>query len=257
MTMTIHSGLVAAALAAYVAAFVLMVFRTHLGWGVYGMGFLFAAGAFALRWAHIGHAPLTNMYEALLVVAVVAFPLSLLSRGLLKVGAVAADPLIAALFAFPVAFILDPTPKPLSPALQSPLFVPHVLAYMIGYVAMAKAAISAGACLAARRDDQRAIRQAHDTYAMVRVGLPFLTIGLVLGAWWGKLAWGDYWNWDPKELWALATWLIYMIYLHTRRWLPRRRSLAAALVILGMIGNVTTLLAGVLARFAGLHGYAS
>ena len=257
MNATIHSGLVYGALAAYVAAFVLLLVRARIGWAAYGVGFLLAASAWGLRWIDIGHAPLTNMYEALLVVAVVAFPLSVLSRRVLKVGAVATDPLIAALFAFPVAFILDPTPKPLSPAQQSPLFVPHVLAYMIGYVAMAKATISAAGCLLTRRSDDQFLRRDRESHRMVCVGLPFLTAGLVLGAWWGKLAWTDYWNWDPKELWALATWLVYVIYLHTRAWLPRRRSLAAGLVILGMAGNVATLLAGVLARFAGLHGYAS
>jgi ABC-type transport system involved in cytochrome c biogenesis permease subunit len=41
-------------------------------------------------------------------------------------------------------------------------------------------------------------------------------MGMVMGALWAKEAWGDYWTWDPKETWALATWLSYLLYLHLR-----------------------------------------
>ena len=54
------------------------------------------------------------------------------------------------------------------------------------------------------------------TYRMVCVGFPLLTLGLILGSYWGKLAWGDYWGWDPKELWSLASWLVYVGYFHFR-----------------------------------------
>ena len=45
---------------------------------------------------------------------------------------------------------------------------------------------------------------------------PFLTIGIISGAVWANEAWGSYWSWDPKETWALITWLIFAIYLHSR-----------------------------------------
>ena len=47
-------------------------------------------------------------------------------------------------------------------------------------------------------------------------GFRLLTLGLLLGSLWGKLAWGDYWGWDPKELWSLVCWLIYLGYFHFR-----------------------------------------
>ena len=53
---------------------------------------------------------------------------------------------------------------------------------------------------------------------LVRIGWGFLTMGIVLGALWAKQAWGDYWTWDPKETWAAATWLSYLLYLHLRQW---------------------------------------
>ncbi|KAG6540571.1 hypothetical protein Mapa_018085 [Marchantia paleacea] len=54
------------------------------------------------------------------------------------------------------------------------------------------------------------------SYRIISLGFPLLTIGILSGAVWANEAWGSYWNWDPKETWALITWLIFAIYLHTR-----------------------------------------
>ena len=51
---------------------------------------------------------------------------------------------------------------------------------------------------------------------LVYVGTAFITIGMLLGAIWAKEAWGHYWSWDPKETWAAATWISYLIYIHIR-----------------------------------------
>lgn len=54
------------------------------------------------------------------------------------------------------------------------------------------------------------------SYRIIGIGFPFLTIGILSGAVWANEAWGSYWSWDPKETWALLTWLVFAIYLHTR-----------------------------------------
>nr|YP_010716172.1 cytochrome c biogenesis protein [Crepidomanes latealatum]WDE75908.1 cytochrome c biogenesis protein [Crepidomanes latealatum] len=54
------------------------------------------------------------------------------------------------------------------------------------------------------------------SYQLISLGFPFLTIGILSGAVWANEAWGSYWSWDPKETWALATWIIYAIYLHIK-----------------------------------------
>lgn len=54
------------------------------------------------------------------------------------------------------------------------------------------------------------------SYRIISLGFPFLTIGIISGAVWANEAWGSYWSWDPKETWALITWLIFAAYLHTR-----------------------------------------
>jgi len=54
------------------------------------------------------------------------------------------------------------------------------------------------------------------SYRIIGLGFPFLTIGILSGAVWANEAWGSYWSWDPKETWALITWLVFAIYLHSR-----------------------------------------
>ena len=113
----------------------------------------------------------------------------------------------------------------LMPALRSPWFVPHVIVYMFAYAVMGIATILAtrllwlthrqvGEPVEPQRPLENDLRLC-DT--LVRIGWGFLTMGIVMGALWAKQAWGDYWTWDPKETWAAATWLSYLLYLHLRQ----------------------------------------
>ena len=54
------------------------------------------------------------------------------------------------------------------------------------------------------------------SYRLIGIGFAFLTIGILSGAVWANEAWGSYWSWDPKETWALITWIAFAAYLHTR-----------------------------------------
>ena len=68
----------------------------------------------------------------------------------------------------------------------------------------------------------------------VTLGFPWLTLSILTGAIWAQNAWGRYWGWDPKETWALITWLWYLLILHLRslrRWRGRR---LAVLVLVGL-----------------------
>lgn len=71
------------------------------------------------------------------------------------------------------------------------------------------------------------------TYKVIVAGFPLLSIGIVLGAMWAYEAWGRYWGWDPKETWALITWFVYAIYLHTRITLGWTGKPGAALAVAG------------------------
>jgi ABC-type transport system involved in cytochrome c biogenesis permease subunit len=172
-----------------------------------------------------------------------------------------ADMLIGAVVLFPAGFVFNAEPMQLPPALQSWLFAPHVAVYMLAYLFMAKAAFQAAEQLAARQPGAGAVwlppEQA--TYELIALGFPLLTLGLILGSWWGKLAWGHYWGWDPKELWSLASWLVYLGYFHWRYMFGKKHpALNSLWAIAGMAAIIVTLLWVNLSRlFPGLHSYAT
>jgi cytochrome c biogenesis factor len=104
--------------------------------------------------------------------------------------------------------------KSLMPALQSVWFVPHVIVYMFAYAMMGAVTLFALYLWLRKREAEREELSVCDN--LVRIGWAFLTLGMIMGALWAKQAWGDYWTWDPKETWAAATWLSYLLYLHLR-----------------------------------------
>ncbi len=135
------------------------------------------------------------------------------------------------------------------PALQSPWFAPHVIAYVISYGLMTVAALLV---LASWRSETR-LRQAD---ALVRLALPFMTFGLWSGALWADAAWGGYWAWDIKEAWSLLTWSLYLIYLHIERY-PAFASWRRPLLLLGFTAVIITfLVVNLLPRIESLHSYA-
>ena len=104
----------------------------------------------------------------------------------------------------------------LMPALQSAWFIPHVTVYMFSY-SLCGCAFLISIVLLVRGSDETGCREmllSADT--LVYIGTAFLTFGMLSGAIWAKQAWGHYWSWDPKETWALVTWLCYMLYIHLR-----------------------------------------
>jgi cytochrome c-type biogenesis protein CcsB len=78
-------------------------------------------------------------------------------------------------------------------------------------------------------------REMNITDNLVYVGLAFLTFGMLFGALWAKVAWGDYWSWDPKETWAAATWLCYLVYMHFRKARPRDWQMACTILLIAFV----------------------
>jgi len=248
------------AMGGYLLAFAATVLKQkRVGNILYFLGFIFALTALIYRGIEIGHLPMQRLIDVFLCMGLI-FPLTLFCRHFLRVGAEAADMLIGVIVLFPAGFIFSAKPMPLPPALQSWLFGPHVAVYMLGYIIMAKASVQAILQLVGKQPGSiEPADYEQGTYRLVRFGFVFLTMGLLLGSYWGKLAWGDYWSWDPKEVWSLVTWLIFLIYFHFRylygKRFPRVNSL---LVLTGMAAIIITLLWANLSRiFTGLHNYAA
>jgi ABC-type transport system involved in cytochrome c biogenesis permease subunit len=110
-----------------------------------------------------------------------------------------------------------------------------------------------------RADLQRMLPSAETldalTYKTIGIAFPLLMLMIAAGAYWANRTWGSYWSWDPKETWALITWLIYAGYLHmriTRGWRGRR---AAYFAIIGFAVVLFTFF-GVTYLLPGLHAYA-
>ncbi len=92
------------------------------------------------------------------------------------------------------------------------------------------------------------------SYRIIGLGFPLLTIGIIAGGVWANEAWGSYWSWDPKETWALITWLVFAAYLHsriTKGWQGRKPALLAA----GGFVVVWICYLGVNLLGKGLHSY--
>lgn len=103
--------------------------------------------------------------------------------------------------------------KSLMPALQSYWFIPHVVVYMFAYATLAMSMMVAIKGLVDEKNNVKALSLADN---LVYIGFSFLSFGLIFGALWAKKAWGHYWTWDPKEIWAFLTWIAYLIYIHIR-----------------------------------------
>lgn len=92
------------------------------------------------------------------------------------------------------------------------------------------------------------------SYRIIGLGFPLLTIGILSGAVWANEAWGSFWSWDPKETWALLTWFIFAIYLHTRITRGWEGKVSAIMASIGFL-TVWVCFLGVNLLGEGLHSY--
>lgn len=258
---TIQGLLIYLTIAAYISAFVVTLLRrARLGHVLFVVGFAISVVSYGYRWYHVRHVPLQNLFEVFLSLGMLCYPISWFCRRTLHIGGRWADMLIGAIVLFPAGFKFNAEPQQLPPALQSWLFVPHVAVYMFSYVFMGKAFFQACEQLLTKpKANSPFLPPEQATYRVICVGFPLLTLGLILGSYWGKQAWGDYWGWDPKELWSLASWLVFLGYFHYRYMFgkkhPRINSLWA---IVGLVVIIITVLWVNLSRlFPGLHSYAT
>lgn len=217
---------------------------------LYFLGFLTAFIAVIYRGINVNHFPLQTMFEIFLVLGALVFPLSLISVKFINAPDYIWDIFIGIIVLFPAGFVFPDGMPDFPPALQSILFVPHVLVYMFSYIIMAKASVLGIKQLIFVNDYETT------AYKFICLGFPFLTLGLILGSVWAKLAWGDYWSWDPKELWSLATWLVYAAYFHYRAMYPNNRKINSIWIITGFVFIIITILWVNLSRiFEGMHNY--
>jgi ABC-type transport system involved in cytochrome c biogenesis permease subunit len=201
-----------------------------------------------------GHLPFASMYEFGLLVAMAM----LVAHFALEAAGKRFGPIT-----LPMAFLAVATNSllfgeatPLMPALKSWWLAAHVLTAVVAYGLLGVSFALSLAYFAAPK--LRALPDAESLYKtadfLIALAFPFLTLLIATGAVWAEYAWGAWWSWDPKETWALVTWLVYLGYLHgsrVRKMKPRAAMLFCAIafaVVLFTYFGVNFLL-------SGLHSY--
>jgi cytochrome c-type biogenesis protein CcsB len=229
-----------------------------------GVGFAIHTASIICRYIAAGHIPITNAHEATSFfswcIVLMFFILEFRYRIILLSS-----------FIMPVVFVLMLSAsmlprelKPLSPVLQSYWLGIHTVLAFLGNAAFALA-FGIGFMYLVQERHVKSKRlgglfarlpslQSLDeiNYRLITFGFPLLTLAIITGALWAESAWGNYWNWDAREVWSLITWFIYAIVLHARLaagWRGRRAAL------LSIIGFLTILAAffGIKLLGKGLH----
>ena len=254
--------LIYVAMAVSVLAMIIVRKRPKPGRLLFALAFVINVIAVVYRGFVVRHVPLQNMFEVFLFLGCCVGPIHWLSGRLLRrhdPSLLVIDAVIGVVVLFPAGFVFPHDRQFLPPVLQCWMFGPHVAAYMLAYIFMTKAAVfAAGGLIVERGNEKVQATLAQFSYLLVAAGFPLLTLGLFLGSAWGKYAWGDWWGWDPKELWSLVCWLVYLLYLHYRCAKPKAFRAQHGLVLLGLACILITLLWVNLSKiFAGLHSYAA
>ena len=206
-----------------------------------------------LRWIVDGYFPLSNLYESLIFLswAISAIHLFLENKTKSRVIGSISSPILFLISGFSTLTLPVEMQKalPLVPSLQSNWLMMHVSMMMISYATLIIGSLFSILYLAFYKfvsmdskitlqssttnafdssintttniintNSKLSLLETVDTwsYRIIGLGFPFLTIGIISGAVWANEAWGSYWSWDPKETWALITWLVFAIYLHSR-----------------------------------------
>jgi len=216
----------------------------RIAWGLVLAGFAFQLFGFASRILIAGRPPVTNMYESVIWVAfgTVAFALVFeaiyRSRHFLLAAAPVA--VLSLILADSQPAALNPAISPLVAVLQSNFWLTtHVLTITLGYAAFALALgvahVALGQVIFGRKLSPEL---ANYVYRAMQVGVLLLAIGTVLGAVWANYSWGRFWDWDPKETWALIALLVYLFILHGRiagKWAGFGLSVGAVLAFQSVI----------------------
>ncbi|MDI9396355.1 MAG: cytochrome c biogenesis protein CcsA [Candidatus Pacebacteria bacterium] len=194
---------------------------TLLAW----IGLFLLVVGFAIRIWIAGRPPVTNMYESILWVAFGAglFAVIFTARHHSTIYLLAASPvIILSLIASDLQpAVLDPSLNPLVPVLRSNFWLTtHVLTITLSYGAFALATALAH-FLVIRSIRINKLPSADDSwvlhlYRCLQIGVLLLAVGVILGGVWANYSWGRFWDWDPKETWALIALMAYIILLHGR-----------------------------------------
>ena len=212
-----------------------------------------------LRWIITGTIPMANGYETMLLLAWFVQLLTLIVC--LKNKLVLTFGFLLAGFFLLVAHLgqLDPQITPLMPVLASPLLSVHVSIIMMSFALLSLTFICGLTALISRlfgADDEALMALRRLSLLFLYPALTTLGIGIFIGAIWANVSWGQYWSWDPKEVWALITFMTYGIVVHTHTLPLFRRPLPYHWFVTLAFLTILMTYFGVNFFLGGMHSYA-
>ena len=241
--------------------------------GVNALALLLHLGSLVTRGIAADRMPWGNMYEFILSVTFVgsAAWLAVLSRkpGVRHLGLFVTLALVIMLGAD--GMVAYTPVGPLVPALHSYWFVIHVSTIILASGILLFGAVPATMFLIRTGYDRGKRRFPYPlgkhvpaaaalerlTFRLHAFAFPLFTFGaLIAGPLWAEASWGRYWGWDPKEVWAFISWIVYAGYLHARATPSVKRTTATWIALLGFATMLMNLF-GVNLFFSGLHSYAN
>jgi cytochrome c-type biogenesis protein CcsB len=242
-------------------------------WGRIGValtvvGFVCSLVGTVLRGVAAGRPPWGNMYEftiTAMVLVVAAYLVMVWRTGARWLGLPVT--LLAAIGNGLAITVFYVAVAPLVPALHSVWFVIHIVAAAISGAAFNIGGLLSVLYLIRQRAERRGTVGGYlgriptarklDLYAyrFHAFAFPLWTFTVAAGAIWAEYAWGRYWGWDPKETWALVTWVVYACYLHARSTAGWRGTRAAVIALIGLASFWFNFV-GINLLVSGLHSYA-
>lgn len=223
--------------------------------------FLLLTCLYILRWIIQEHIPLSNGYETMLFIALIASLFAALSamRHIRHVGLLTVMALLVSAFALLVSHLsfMSPEMTPLMPVLQSPLLSAHVSTVMISYALFAiLTLLSTCALIASSRRTDLTQKLTLVCQLLLYPAVFLLGIGIFLGAVWANVSWGTYWSWDPKETWALITFMVYAAPMHRASISSFQKARTYHIYIVCAFITVLATYFGVNYILGGMHSYA-
>ena len=218
-----------------------------------GVSFLALTFGLALRWIISGNIPMSNGYESMLTVAWFVMLISILMQ--LRIRIVMVFGFLISGFFLLVSHInqMDPAIGQMMPVLNSPLLSIHVSIIMMSYALLSLTFICGimGICMRSHGEELQALSRIFLYPALTTMGF-----GIFIGAIWANVSWGNYWSWDSKETWALITFMIYAIVVHTQSLPVFRKPLVYHIYITLAFLSIAMTYFGVNYFLTGMHSYA-
>lgn len=258
------NGLFFAALIAYFVATVLvlggMVFKkekiTKAAWCLFVAGTVCNTAYLAVRGVIAGRLPLSNQFEFSTAFAwgIAVMLIALQTKSKAEWMRAAAMPMVFLILSY--AALQPREITELMPALKSAWFGLHIGSAVFSYAAFVLAGCGGLRWLLQEKKLPKAQLAQLDylCYRLVALGFLLLTVVILSGAIWAEQAWSAFWTWDPKETWALITWILYAIYLHLRLRKKMSGKVMAWFVVIAVPVVLFTFV-GVNTLLPGLHSY--